>query len=65
MKESKLYRFIVTIIRPVVKILYRLEINGLENLPNGGGIIICPNHTSNADPVLLAITFKRQIYFTS
>ena len=63
MKESKLYWFIVTIIRPVVKILYRLEINGLENLPNSGGIIICPNHTSNADPVLLAITFKRQIYF--
>ena len=63
MKKSKLYRFIVTIIRPFVRILYRLKVYGLENIPKSGGYIICPNHTSNADPVLLAITFPRQIYF--
>lgn len=63
MKESKLYRSIVTIIRPFVRLLYRLEATGLENVPEEGGIILCPNHTSNADPVLLAITLKRQIYF--
>lgn len=63
MKESKLYRVVVTIIRPFVKILYRLKATGLENIPDKGSYIICPNHTSNADPVLLAITLKRQIYF--
>lgn len=63
MKKSKLYRFIVTIIRPFVRILYRLKVYGTENIPKSGGYIICPNHTSNADPVLLAITFPRQIYF--
>ncbi len=63
MKESKLYRTIVTIIRPIVKKIYGLEVKGIENIPQDGGLIICPNHTSNADPVLLAITLKRQIYF--
>ena len=63
MKESKLYWFIITIIRPFVKLLYRIDVKGLENIPDNGGVIICPNHTSNADPVLLAIIFKRQIYF--
>lgn len=63
MKESKLYRVIVTIIRPFVRILYGLKVVGLENIPEESGVIICPNHTSNADPVVLAVTLKRQIYF--
>lgn len=63
MKKSKLYRFIVAIIRPFVRVLYGLKVSGIENIPQSGGCIICPNHTSNADPVLLAITFRRQIYF--
>lgn len=63
MKESKLYRVVVTIIRPFVRILYRLKVVGLENIPEKNGVIICPNHTSNADPVVLAVSLKRQIYF--
>lgn len=63
MKDSKLYRVIVTIIRPFVRILYRLKVVGLENIPDENGVIICPNHTSNADPVVLAVSLKRQIYF--
>ena len=63
MKESKLYRVVVTIIRPFVRILYRLKVIVLENIPEKNGVIICPNHTSNADPVVLAVSLKRQIYF--
>lgn len=63
MKESKLYRTIITILRPIARILYRLEVTGLDNVPKTGGVIICPNHTSNVDPVVLAISLKRQIYF--
>lgn len=63
MKKSRLYAFLVKIVRPIVRILYRVKVFGLENVPKTGGYIICPNHTSNMDPVLLAITFERQIYF--
>ena len=63
MKESKLYRTIITILRPIARILYRFEVIGLENVPESGGVIICPNHTSNVDPVVLAVSLKRQIYF--
>ena len=62
-KTSKLYRVLVPIVRPLVHIFYRLEVRGLENVPEQGRCIICPNHTSNIDPVLLAATLKRQIYF--
>lgn len=63
MKDSKLYRVVVTIISPFVRILYRLKVVGRENIPDENGVIICPNHTSNADPVVLAVSLKRQIYF--
>ena len=63
MKKSKLYRFLAAIVRPLVHIFYRLEVRGLENVPASGRCIICPNHTSNIDPVLLIVTLRRQIYF--
>ncbi len=63
MKKSKLYCFLAAIVRPLVHIFYRLEVRGLENIPADGRCIICPNHTSNIDPVLLIVTLRRQIYF--
>lgn len=63
MKKSKLYRVLAAIVRPLVHIFYRLEVRGLENIPADGRCIICPNHTSNIDPVLLLVTLRRQIYF--
>ncbi len=63
MKKSKLYRILAAVIRPLVHIFYRLEVRGLENIPESGRCIICPNHTSNIDPVLLLVTLRRQIYF--
>ena len=63
MNESKIYKVLVFILRPIFKFLYRLEVKGAENFPKSGKAIICPNHTSNADPILLAITTKRQVFF--
>lgn len=63
MKKSILYMFLRPIVRPFIHIFYGLKVRGLENVPESGRCIICPNHTSNMDPVLLAVTLKRQIYF--
>ena len=37
--------------------------NGKKNLPKKGPYIVCSNHLSNYDPVFLALTQKRQIYY--
>lgn len=47
------YRFIHTILQ-VVRLLYPLRITGRENLPRHG-VLLCPNHCSNWDPVLLSL----------
>ena len=40
-----------------------MEIIGIENLPQSGGLIIASNHVSYLDPVVLAASLNRKIYF--
>ena len=41
------------------KIVYRMKINGTENIPKDGALIFCGNHRSFLDPPLIEITCKR------
>ena len=47
----------------IYKILFRLTVIGLENVPQTGGVVICGNHRSNHDPVILGISQKRLLSF--
>lgn len=44
-------------------LIFRIEVKGAENMPKDGNGILCANHISNWDPVLLQIVFKRHIYY--
>ncbi len=46
-----------------LKIYYRLEIQGLENIPQKGSVIFCANHRSYLDPPLMIVTAKRDLHF--
>lgn len=50
---------------PVVRLLCRLEIEGRENLPDGGGYILASNHLKWYDPVLLPMYLRPQISFAA
>jgi 1-acyl-sn-glycerol-3-phosphate acyltransferase len=66
MSEHPLRRIILTIIRPLMKIIFPYRLVGLENLPaqkEGERLIICCNHISIVDPVYLLLGCKRPIYF--
>ena len=45
------------------KLVYRMEINGIENIPKEGPVIFCGNHRSYIDPPLIVATAKRDIKF--
>ena len=40
-----------------------MEIIGIENLPENGGLIIASNHVSYLDPAVLVASLNRKIYF--
>lgn len=48
---------------PIFKLLFFYRVKGKNNLPREGAYIVCSNHLSNYDPVILALTQKRQIYY--
>jgi 1-acyl-sn-glycerol-3-phosphate acyltransferase len=46
-----------------MKMIFRIEIKGMENIPKDGGCMICANHISMWDPVLLWGFLPRNISF--
>ncbi len=42
-------------------IVYRIKINGKENIPDDGAALICPNHVHALDAVLVVVHAKRRI----
>lgn len=54
-KHYKLYNFIKTIFRPLVKLVYKMQFKGLENIPSDSTrYIVAINHTCALDPVFAA-----------
>lgn len=49
--------------RPVMRVLYRAEVSGLENVPTGGPAIISPNHRSFFDSPLVMAMSPRPVVF--
>ena len=64
MKENKkLYKVLKIICIPILKILYRPTIIGLENIPEEGGIILAGNHKHAFDGVLVMANVKRIVHY--
>ncbi len=54
-------RILAALGRVLVRILFRVEISGLENFPNHGPLIVVGNHTAIMETVLLIIFSPMQI----
>jgi 1-acyl-sn-glycerol-3-phosphate acyltransferase len=61
---SAFYKFIGYVSWPVMHGLYRIDAEGLDNLP-AGGFVLAANHTSNFDPWPLGFPLwpRRQLHF--
>ena len=45
------------------RIAYGMKIQGMENLPRTGRVVVASNHRSNFDPPILGGTLTREVYF--
>ncbi|NYB73547.1 1-acyl-sn-glycerol-3-phosphate acyltransferase [Sedimentibacter hydroxybenzoicus DSM 7310] len=58
------YKIIVTILKFLVFIIFDLKVHNAERINDTkDGLIACGNHISMIDPVILAVSSKRQIHF--
>jgi len=58
-----LYRTIQLTLRGIFKSLYRTEVIGLEKVPRSGRVLLCCNHISYVDPVVIGAYIPRYTYF--
>jgi len=48
---------------PVYRLIFRFRVTGKKNIPKAGGIILCANHTSYHDVVVLGMTSPRNLHY--
>ncbi len=57
------YSFARVVCIAFVHIAFHFRVEGVENLPESGGFILCSNHRSYLDPVFLGVKVKRELSF--
>lgn len=57
------YRVAVYLLKLLSLFIIRVRVNGLENIPKSGGLLIVANHLSFLDPPVLGMIFHRQLLF--
>ncbi|WP_066497011.1 lysophospholipid acyltransferase family protein [Abyssisolibacter fermentans] len=58
-----LYNFCKNTAGVLIKIIYKIEAKNVEKIPKEGKIVICGNHVSLLDPVIVGIICPRKINF--
>ncbi len=59
----KIYNGVVKTLRGILKVFILFKEKGRENIPAEGAFLLCANHHSNMDPILLAASCTRRLTF--
>jgi 1-acyl-sn-glycerol-3-phosphate acyltransferase len=51
------------VVKPLMRVWFRIRVEGGDNVPDQGPTILASNHRSNMDPVLLASALERPVAF--
>jgi 1-acyl-sn-glycerol-3-phosphate acyltransferase len=60
---GQLYTAARAVLDPLFGFLWRIEVEGIDHLPDDGGAILAPNHLSVLDHFVLASSLPRRITF--
>ena len=60
---TKFYRIIYAIAAPIIHLLFPCRTVGLEDFPEGG-VLLCANHASGWDPIIIALNLPRDARLT-
>ena len=57
------YTFARGLVKIYYKFAFRMDIQGEENIPAEGGVVLCCNHMSNLDPTTMAGFVRRPVRY--
>jgi 1-acyl-sn-glycerol-3-phosphate acyltransferase len=59
------YKVFKALMTPIVRLLFKVRVEGLEHLPADGPVIMASNHLSFSDSIFLPMVLKRRITFVA
>ncbi len=57
------FNLIRIVLLALCRLIFRMKIEGLNNVPMQGGVLIVSNHLHNADPILISVACPRPIHY--
>ena len=58
-----LYSLAKGLFKIILILLYKINIEGEENIPQENGIVVCSNHYHWLDPIVVACFLNRKVHF--
>ncbi|NHI10705.1 1-acyl-sn-glycerol-3-phosphate acyltransferase [Streptomyces sp. KO7888] len=55
--------FIKAVLGPIIRLMFRTRVEGVENIPGDGPVILAGNHLTFIDSVIMPLTCDRQVFF--
>ncbi|MFC8880466.1 lysophospholipid acyltransferase family protein, partial [Streptomyces ardesiacus] len=55
--------FIKAVLGPIMRLMFRTRVEGVENIPGDGPVILAGNHLTFIDSVIMPLTCDRQVFF--
>ena len=59
------YWIVRAVLQPAMRVWFRLERQGRENIPGSGPVILASNHRSFLDPFVIGVCLRRPVYFVA
>jgi 1-acyl-sn-glycerol-3-phosphate acyltransferase len=59
------YRIFKSLFTPILRLLFRIRVEGLENVPVNGAVILASNHHSFSDSIFLPMVLNRKVTFVA
>ena len=60
---TKTYKFFYIFLAWVIKFIFQIKVIGAENEPEEGAVLVCSNHISATDPVVVGAAMKHQVCY--
>lgn len=58
-----LYGLFMVVLKPLLRLVFRMHISGAEHVPATGPVVIAPNHKSFWDSFFIAVALRRRVHF--
>ena len=62
-RTAALYRIVRAVLRGIARSVYHLRVEGTENIPPRGGVILAANHVSALDPFVIGVAVRRRVHY--